>query len=85
VTQEQFNKLTDNERLNLVWDQGEFIAQRLYYSTAINLFLFDTFFVEVFFEPEQNEVSGVIVQAHSEILYGYVCDLDLAEITNLLT
>lgn len=78
-------RLTDDERLNLVWDQAEFIAQRRYYSSTISLFSFEDFFVEVFFESDSNNISGIIIQDHIQILYSYVCNLDLTEIQKLLS
>lgn len=85
MQREEFQKLTENERLEVVWDEGELIATRWYYSSTIHLFLVDCFFVEVFFENETNSIGGIIIQEHTEILYSYVKELDMTELKRLLT
>ena len=40
--------------------------------------------MEVFFDPAVNDITAISVQEHPQILYAYVCDLDLSEIEKLL-
>jgi hypothetical protein len=80
----KFLELKVHDRLQVLWEEGEVISQKKYYETTITLFLLDNFFVEVFFDPALNDITGISVQEHSEILYGYVADLDLTEIDKRL-
>lgn len=84
MKQEQFIVLPQDERLQIVWDHGDFISQRSYYNSTITLFALGNFFVEVFFDHDLQCLSGITLQTHQAILYGYVKDLDLSELTSLL-
>jgi hypothetical protein len=84
MKQVRFLELETYERLQVLWEEGEVISQKKYYDTTISLFLLDNFFVEVFFDPAVNDITAISVQEHPQILYAYVCDLDLSEIEKLL-
>jgi hypothetical protein len=84
MKQVRFLELETYDRLQVLWEEGEVIAQKKYYDTTISLFLLDNFFVEVFFDPAVNDITAVSLQEHPQILYFYVSDLDLSEIEKLL-
>jgi hypothetical protein len=44
----------------------------------------EDFYVEVFFNREQNVIVSIEVQENNQILYEYVKDLNLNEIVKLL-
>jgi hypothetical protein len=84
MKQVRFLELETYDRLQVLWEEGEVIAQKKYYDTTISLFLLGNFFVEVFFDPAVNDITAVSLQEHPQILYFYVSDLDLSEIEKLL-
>ena len=80
MEKEEFIKLTIAERTEFLWRYGEIISEKVYYECNISLFLFENFYVEVFFNRVLNEIVGVEIQENCQILYEYVKDLDLNEI-----
>ena len=84
MTRHDFVLLDLSSRIELLWNEGEIIAEKQYYDCTITLFLLDKFYVEVFFNPEENVIRGIEVQESNQILYAYVSDLNLQELTRLL-
>jgi hypothetical protein len=84
MRKEDFALLSQDERMQLLWEEGEIIAEKRYYECRITLFLLDTFFVEVFYNEELSELSGVLLQDDSQILSAYAASVSLKELENLL-
>jgi len=84
MTRYDFVLLDLSSKIELLWNEGEIIAEKQYYDCNITLFLFNNFYVEVFFDREENAIRGIELQESSQILYAYVSDLNLQELTKLL-
>jgi hypothetical protein len=80
----EFIKLDTSRRLEVIWSEAEAISEKVYYECNISLFLLESFYVEVFFNRDLNQVVGIEVQESPQILYEYIKDLDLSELQNLL-
>jgi hypothetical protein len=76
-----FLKLDINERAQYTWDNGEFISDREYYNQKIVLYSVSGFFVEVGVLLESNEITFVDVQEDEKLLFKYVKDLKIGNIT----
>jgi hypothetical protein len=81
---DEFALLDIPARVQLLWNEGEVISEKRYYECNITLFLISDFYVEVFFNVIENEVVSVSVQDNAQILYGYVTEVSLKELENLL-
>ena len=57
VTKEQFSKLSNSEKGNIIFNEGKYIAVRYYYNYTINLYLYNSFYVEVFYSPDSNKIE----------------------------
>jgi hypothetical protein len=77
MSRNEFLKLTISEKTEQLWMEGEFISEKVYYDNNISLFVFEGFFVEVFFNRNYNEITGIEIQENDQILFGYVKDLEL--------
>jgi hypothetical protein len=77
MNREEFLTLTITEKIERLWMEGEFISEKVYYDNLIRLFVYEGFFVEVFFNRSCNEIAGIEIQENSQILFGYVKDLEL--------
>lgn len=84
MNKEEFVLLPMQEKVELVWQQGEIISEKAYYDCNITLFLLEDFFVEIFFSRTSEEIVGTEIQDHPQILFEYVKDLDLSELQRLL-
>jgi len=81
---EEFKKLNLAQKTEALWNNGEFISEKAYYEYNISLFLLESFYVEIFFDREEREIASVAVQEDTQILFGYVKDLSLNELTVFL-
>jgi hypothetical protein len=84
VDKEEFIKLRMADKVEFLWNEGEIISEKVYYDCNITLFLFENFFIEVFFNRVENEIASIEVQDDERILYDYVKNLDLNELVKLL-
>ena len=84
VCKDEFIMLDQNTRMQLLWDEGEIIAERRYYDCNITLFLLDNFYVEVFYDVVLKEISSITLQDNVQILSAYASDVSLAELDKLL-
>jgi len=84
MQKEEFTQLKLEEKVEFVWNEAELISQKVYYDCDISLFLLENYYVEVFFNRVANEVMSIEIQNNSQILYGYVKDLNIQEIVQRL-
>ncbi len=84
MRKEDFIKLSINQKTEALWNDGELISEKAYYDYNINLFLLDSFYVEVFFNRAEKEIVSISIQENDQILFGYVKDLGLKEIAAFL-
>ena len=84
MTKEEFIKLTFEDKTEFLWKYAETVSEKVYYECNITLFLVENFYIEVFFNPIQNEIVSIEIQENTQILYEYVKNLDLNEIVKLL-
>jgi hypothetical protein len=61
MTPYQFNLLSDGEQTAKVWSEGIFVEYRDHEAFRIELYLLDSFYVEVFYNSKTNQ----IVKIHS--------------------
>lgn len=54
-----FDQVDFHGRANLLWDRGELVLTIDYYSQRVSLYLVESFYVELYFHPEQNEIVKI--------------------------
>ncbi|MDO8999206.1 MAG: hypothetical protein Q7W45_05530 [Bacteroidota bacterium] len=84
MNKEEFIKLTIADKTEFLLNYSEVISEKVYYECNITLFLVEDFYVEVFFNREQNIIVSIEIQENNQILFEYVKNLDLNEIVKLL-
>jgi hypothetical protein len=84
MQKEDFILLPLEDRIEYLWKYGDVVSQMAYYDCDISLFLLDNYYVEVFFNRELKQVMSAEIQKNSQILYGYVKDLNIHELVRLL-
>jgi hypothetical protein len=84
VTKDDFILLDQDERMTLLWMEGEVIAEKKYYDCNITLFLLDSFYVEVFHNVSAGHISSITLQDNVQILQAYANEVSLAELEKLL-
>jgi len=59
ITKHNFHKLSLFEKIRLIYCKGDFIVSIWYYKHKINLFLFNGYYVEVFYDPKLDRIARV--------------------------
>lgn len=80
MTANQFNSNSLDERANLVWIHGEFLAMRRPYGCRAVLYHLQGLFVEVRYHPESNVVLTVNGCEEQACLEPYIESFDLGEL-----
>ena len=74
LTLYDFNTLTDNEKADAVW-QGSFLADRVAGGLAIQLYSLGSFYVEVFYDPQANNIMRFEAFTTSSSLVPYLAQI----------
>jgi len=61
MTAAQFDKLSLNEKGGIVFSDSKYLAVRKYYGFTVNLYLFNDFYIEVFYHPVLNKIDRIEV------------------------
>lgn len=84
MLKENFIELNLQEKIDYINIYGELITEKVYYEYNISLILVENFYVELFYNRHLNQIGGIEIQENSQLLFEYVKDVDLKEITRLL-
>ena len=77
---EIFNKLNIQQRIKALYLDGNFVADIRYYQYKINLYLFENFFVEVFYHPADERIEKVeILDNNSSRINFYIDQIKLPD------
>ena len=52
----EFSRLIEEEQYNVVWDIGKLVDQYFTESVVINLYAINEFFVEVYYDRDNNKI-----------------------------
>jgi len=74
LTLYDFNGLTDNEKAEAVW-KGTFLADREEDGLAVQLYSFPAFYVEVFYEKQNNQISRFRAFTSNSLLVPYLAQI----------
>ena len=80
MTAAEFNKLSLEQRYNLLKKEGDFIGSRLYLNYRIHLFSCEGLFLEMWIVIGIDQLQWVEVQTNQSILDLYVDKIDLRKI-----
>jgi hypothetical protein len=56
---EFFENACNDDKLNLIWDHGEYLWDREYYGRKICLYSLGGFFAEIVYNPVENKIEKV--------------------------
>jgi len=77
---EIFRKLNVQQRIKALYLDGRFIADIRYYQYKINLYLFENFYVEVFYHPAEDRIEKVeILDVKSSRINFYIDQIKLPD------
>ncbi len=81
ATREIFRKLNIQQRIKALYLDGSFVADIRYYQYKINLYLFENFYVEVFYLPTEDRVEKVeILDEKSSRINFYIDQIKLPDL-----
>ncbi|PSR56063.1 hypothetical protein AHMF7605_22455 [Adhaeribacter arboris] len=76
-----FNRGNYNQRAEMVWNKGEFLAARISGNYTLCLYHMGNFFAEIWYRVADNEVQGVRGFNSIICLEPYLNMVDLSDIT----
>ena len=59
LDQPGFNNLPFYEKIKKIYFEGEFVVSIRYYKFKINLFIYNNFYVEVFYDPKADKIDKI--------------------------
>lgn len=76
----QFNYMPRDQRAELVWGQGRFLAVRSYMGCIVALYHMPDFYAEVEYSPEDDQIALVHGFESRDLLEPYLDVIDLGEL-----
>ena len=80
MTLYQFNVLTENEKIAIVWSKGDFVGDRTENNLSISLYQVQSFYVEVFYSGKENKISRLRSFSSMNQLEPYLNNIDISGI-----
>ena len=77
MEEEEFEKLTLEEKGEIVFTIGTFLSNRVYYNYKINLYALDKNYVEVFYSPNDNFIEKISFITREEVLKFYLSKINI--------
>ncbi|TGE20905.1 hypothetical protein [Hymenobacter metallicola] len=75
-----FRALPFEQQLAVIWQEGTFLATRWEEEDAINLYHMGTFFAEVYYDPDTNELLRTGAFTSTRCLENYTCYIQLDDL-----
>jgi hypothetical protein len=79
---EIFNNLTFEEKCDIIRLYGRYVASVSYYHYKVKLYAWQHFFIEVYYDTEEDEIARITVAEDRE-LSKHLQDISLADISYL--
>lgn len=73
-----FNKMSLEEKAELVFSKGEYINFIHYYGQKVVLFQVDIHYIEIYYSLEDNSVSEISILETPERLHHYTMNIDIS-------
>ena len=73
----EFNILPDSDKADTVWEHGKFITNRVIEGNAINLYSFNDFYVEIWYDQPTNKIIKIRSFTSTNPLDPYLDDIRL--------
>jgi hypothetical protein len=77
---DKFNQVDLNGKAVLIWENGEFISTRKYYSMLVNLYTLPGFIVEVFYYAYLNKIKRIEVVTDDKLLNQHLDQIGITDI-----
>jgi len=80
MTLYQFNSLNERQQAESLWENGVHIGERQDEEHTIALYQLRSFYVEVFYHSQLNEIKKTRSFSSTEQLAPYTCKIDIGEL-----
>ena len=72
ISKSQFSKLSLSEKGNIVFIEGKHLAYRSYYNHTVTLFLYNEYYIEVWYQPNDNKIDRIELLTNINMLNIYI-------------
>lgn len=79
ISQVEFENMIMKERAELLWEDGIFLIQKKYYNHTINLYQLYNFYVEAWYQNDNNELIDISVMWSLDRLNLYLTEIDISD------
>ena len=59
ITWDEYDRLTLDEKIDLLYKKGKFVMGIRYYNYKVNLYLFSDYYVEVFINHKNTQIESI--------------------------
>ena len=80
MTLYEFTSLSSTQQLDALWQQSRYLASRPQEDQYVSLYAMDAFFVEVYYDPTNNQITRHRAFVTSQLLLPYLPDQLLAQL-----
>ena len=83
MTPQEFNQLPSNVRAELLWDQGQYLLERVVYNEYIvKMYLVDKFYVEVYYNATDNQIEDITALENEKDWEGFLNSINIKVLLN---
>ncbi len=79
MNQDQFRRLRRIDQMQMLFDEGEELAGRIYLFFSVRLYSLHDFFVEVWYHQTTNRIDRIIVINSDDVLKLYENQINIGE------
>ena len=81
MTLQQFANFNSLQQMNTLYNKGVYLGKRRYNNRVIFLYQIDSFYIEVFFNPERNKVVKLRSFSSTNLLSPYLDQMSIKHIS----
>jgi len=82
ISREEYSGLSLNQKGDILFAKGDYIAVRDYYNYKVQLYSLHGFWVEVWYHPVMNSIDKIEVMESNKTLNLYLSDIDIISLMN---
>ena len=81
--EKSFRKLNDTDKLKALKEKGAYVGSRMYSAYHIHLYVYEGFFVEIWYKLGLNLIQWIDIQKNDDILQQYTDKIDIYRDLNI--
>lgn len=84
MTSDEFRKLTIFRQVEMLFEQGHHVLNRIYLFYNVHLYTLSDFYAEIWYRQADNRIDRVVILELSDVLDLYDNQIGLSDITGVI-